>query len=95
MQDHILRNVRLLCDNFVDDDEPREWSLPKNLSEWINYTVFDIISDLCFGRNLNLIGCDENRDVLKTFEAGMRALRIVRTLPLYANQSVAHELIWF
>ena len=76
-QDYVLNDIRLLCNNLAQNDEPWEWSRPKNMSEWINFTVSDTISDLCFGCNLNLLGSGEYRDILQAFVAGMRALHIV------------------
>lgn len=76
-QDHILNNARALCSNLIDDDNLRDWSQPKNLSEWTAFVVYDIISDLCFGRNLNLLGSNDNRDVLQAFVVGVSALHIV------------------
>ena len=76
-QDHLLRNARILCSNLIDNNETREWSRPKNMSEWITYAVSDTISDLCFGCNLNLLQKSENRDFLQAFVAGIRALHMV------------------
>ena len=77
----MLRNARILCSNLIDNNEIREWSRPKNMSEWITYAVSDTISDLCFGCNLNLLQKSENRGFLQAFVAGIRALHIVSRFP--------------
>lgn len=80
-QDHVLKNARILCSSLIDNDNLPGWSRPKNMSEWINFAVSDIISDLCFGRNLNLLQSNRNRDVLQSFVTGMRAFHIVNYIP--------------
>jgi hypothetical protein len=31
-----------------------EWTTPINMCDWINWLVFDILGDLCFGKNFNM-----------------------------------------
>lgn len=30
------------------------WSKPLNMKDWVNYLVFDILGDLCFGRSFDM-----------------------------------------
>jgi hypothetical protein len=33
------------------DENADTWSQPRNIAEWSDYLVFDIMGDLCFGRS--------------------------------------------
>lgn len=35
-------------------DATTKWSASINMAEWLNFLVFDILGDLCFGRNFNM-----------------------------------------
>jgi cytochrome P450 len=41
-------------DELLLDGDGKEWSAPRNLTDWTDYLVFDILSDLCFGRSFNI-----------------------------------------
>ena len=41
--------------------ESGEWSPPRNMSDWTDYLVFDILCDLCFGRSLNIKEPEDNK----------------------------------
>ena len=47
-------------DELLPDGNGNDWSQSKNLAEWSNYLVFDILCDLCFGRSLNIKEPGEN-----------------------------------
>ncbi|KAI4282214.1 MAG: hypothetical protein L6R35_005468, partial [Caloplaca aegaea] len=55
----IQKHVDRWNDLLVDGDG-RDWSKPRNLTEWSDYLVFDILCDLCFGRSLNIKEATEN-----------------------------------
>ena len=48
-------------DELLPDGDGKDWSKPKNLTEWSDYLVFDILCDLCFGRSLNVKEPGENQ----------------------------------
>jgi cytochrome P450 len=48
MAEHIDRWVELLT-----SDAGNGWSSPQNLATWVDYLVFDLIGDLCFGESFN------------------------------------------
>ena len=82
MQEHMLRNARILCNSLIDEDSASPvWSKPKNMSQWISLTVADTISDLCFGSNLDLLQSKKNRNVQEAFVKGIRGLHIVSNPP--------------
>lgn len=47
-------------DELLHDGDGNDWSQPKNLAEWSDYLVFDILCDLCFGRSLSIKEPGEN-----------------------------------
>lgn len=42
------------------DGDGKDWSRPKDLAEWSDYLVFDILGDLCFGRSFEVKEPGEN-----------------------------------
>ena len=77
LQQHIIKNAAKLCGYLNDSNGPGHWSTPKDMSQWIGFVTTDIIGDLCFTRNWNLMGSNKNRDILQAFEDGSGALSIV------------------
>ena len=71
---------------LLTDEEGKNWSQPRNISEWSDYLVFDIMCDLCFGRSLDIKEPGENpfRDIPKAihsltkFMYPVRSIRILR-----------------
>ena len=55
----IQRHVDL-WDKLLSDGDGKEWSQPKNMAEWSDCLVFDIMCDLCFGKSLNIKEPGEN-----------------------------------
>lgn len=80
LQTHIIKNTEKLCGLLDDSADPLHWSKPKDMSQWIRFVTLDIICDVCFSRNWNLLGSEKNRDHLKTFEDGSGAISIVSPL---------------
>lgn len=69
IQKHVDRWNELLT-----NDEGKNWSQPRNISEWTDYLVFDILCDLCFGRSLDIKEPGENRfrDIPKAIQSLMK-----------------------
>ena len=82
LQQHIISNAERLCVYLNDDSvgPHYHWSTPKDMSQWIGYVTTDIVGDLCFTRNWNLMGSNQNRDLLQAFEDGSRALSFVSSV---------------
>lgn len=47
------------------------------MSDLVSYVNSDIMGDLCFGRNWNVLERTENRDLLEAFKNGSGAVNIV------------------
>ncbi|KAL9005175.1 MAG: hypothetical protein Q9188_002049 [Gyalolechia gomerana] len=55
IQKHVDRWNELLIDG-----DGQDWSKSRNLTEWSDYLIFDILCDLCFGKSLNIKEPGEN-----------------------------------
>lgn len=77
IQKHVDRWNELLT-----DEEGKNWSQPKNISEWNDYLVFDILCDLCFGKSLDIKEPGENgfRDIPKTIHSYMKFIYPVSSI---------------
>lgn len=87
MERLMLGNIRSFCNELVEnkseeDVEPlsREWSAARNMTDWLARLTFDIVGDLCFGRNWNVVRSERNRSFLKIIPAGTAGLLIVRQI---------------
>lgn len=60
----ITKNVDRWIEVLLDGEkrtDTTEWSTPKNLGgEWVDYLIFDILGDLCFGRSFETIEPGDN-----------------------------------
>ena len=68
-------------DKLLPDGDGRDWSQPKNMAEWSDYLVFDILCDLCFGRSLNIKEPGENpfKGIPKAIHSYMKLTYPVRS----------------
>ena len=59
---------------LLPDGDGTEWSKPKDLSDWSNYLVFDILGDLCFGRSFEIKEPGDNpfRDIPHAIHSYMK-----------------------
>lgn len=84
MERLMLDNIRKFCDQLVDTEPQdaaelpsREWSTCKNMTDWFARLTFDIVGDLSFGRNWNVVDSERNRSFLKNIPAGTAGLLLV------------------
>lgn len=79
IQKHVDRWNELLT-----DEEGKNWSPPKNMAEWSDYLVFDILCDLCFGSSLDIKEPGENRfrNIPKTIHSYLKFIYPVRSIRL-------------
>lgn len=57
---HNERWIDLLAHSAADAPGNDGWSQPRNMSDWNDYLVFDILGDLCFGRSFEIKGPKPN-----------------------------------
>ncbi len=84
MEERILRHVRVFCDcmegqHVQTTSEPvvRLWSPAQNLSDWASRLMFDIMGDLAFGRQFDMLKSDVNRWILDLLPDGVHGLLLV------------------
>lgn len=57
----IVKHISRWIDLLSDGEDPRGWSCPKNMGgEWVDFLVFDILGDLCFGKDFNTKQPEDN-----------------------------------
>jgi Cytochrome P450 len=83
MEEYVLKHIR----TFVEKIGPaeNEQSSTVDLGEWANYLTFDVMGEVAFGRDFDMMMTDDNRDVPRLGNAaGHRALivSLILELPL-------------
>ena len=56
----IHANTDRWLDLLAEDPDEDGWSKSRNIADWINWLVFDILGDLCFGMCFNMKEHDSN-----------------------------------
>ncbi|KAF4415246.1 cytochrome P450 [Fusarium acutatum] len=69
-EDTIKQHVEKLCNQIRPghSDASTQWSGSHDLSRWSSYLTFNIMADIVFGQQYNLLGDDENRYVIDSIE---------------------------
>lgn len=82
-EQYIIRHVDRSCELLLQD-AGNSWSKPKNIAPWSDFLVFDILTDLCFGRSFEIKepGQNELKDIPNAVAAMLALLHPV--FPLYA-----------
>ncbi|KAF2233206.1 putative cytochrome P450 monooxygenase [Viridothelium virens] len=57
------------------------WSPPRDIERLLSYLTFDIMGDICFGRNLGTLTSDQNRDLISILPEGAQGLLAVAHMP--------------
>lgn len=91
MENHVLAHVRQFCSNLggkgasiASQDEKREWTPAKNISDQANYMTFDVMGDLCFGKAFGMLERPDNRFAIDMVtNAAHRHLMCGTYLPLH------------
>ena len=79
----IIRHVDRWCELLLQD-AGNSWSKPRNIARWSEFLVFDILTDLCFGKSFEVKEPGENelKDIPKHIAANVAIRHPV--CPLYA-----------
>ena len=76
LEDKILENVRYFCHGLVDE-ESHEWSSAKDMTKLVGYLVSDIMGDVTFSRNWNVLRDAENRHFVEELPKGVSGIHLV------------------
>ena len=79
MEEAMLRSVRKFC-NILSDASVCEagWSSPKDVARIASYLSFDVMSQVCFGHESDMLDRKENHYLLEIISEGARCLNTVR-----------------
>lgn len=98
MEPAVTRNIDIFVDKMIDDPssktQKKEWNSARNMSEWCGWLVNDIMGDITFHRNWNMLTSEENRDVLKVLNGGVGGLNMVRLFCTFQRNASWNMLIW-
>jgi cytochrome P450 len=53
----VVKHVERWCELLLEGNDGKEWTEPRNISHLIDFLVFDIISELFFGKSFELKVC--------------------------------------
>lgn len=56
---YVINHVNRWCELLGENTES-EWSEPRDMTQWANHLVFDILGDLCFGKSMETKEPGEN-----------------------------------
>jgi hypothetical protein len=89
----MLRNVRTFCQMLLDQHPKDDWNSAKDMTQLVAYVTSDIMGDLTFSRNWNMLKSEENRYILDLLPQGVRGINMVGlSLDAECHES---ELIYF
>ena len=82
-EQYIIRHVDRSCELLLHN-AGNSWSKPRNIAPWSEFLVFDILTDLCFGKSFEVKEPRENelKDIPNQLTAIVAFLHTV--YPLYA-----------
>lgn len=77
----VIQHVNRWCELLLDKNSV-DWSAPKNMTDWSDCLVFDILGDLCFGKSFDIKEPEANqlKVVPHTIHAYMKFMNPVSKL---------------
>lgn len=90
MENHVLTNVKILCDRLKAEcrlantgqlkEKGPQWSEPQDMETLTGYLSFDVMFNICFSKDFNMLTAPDNRYVLEVLGAGVHSLTAVRQI---------------
>ena len=65
------------------------WSKPKDMAQLMGYLAFDVMGDICFGRNFGTLTSPKNRDLIGAISDGAQGLNTV------SRRSLSSHVIYY
>ena len=96
MESLVLNNTRKFCRYLIDKEPSGEWSAARDMTLWFGYLMSDIIGDIVFNRNWNMMANEENRPIIDTLAQGVSGLNMVRTpsTMLTPSAKLTIHIVW-
>jgi hypothetical protein len=69
-----VNHVRNWCHHLGKVTTKGDWSEGMNMSTWSDYLTFDLLSDLCFGKRLDVYNKEDNRFVIELLPNAVKSL---------------------
>ena len=60
MEPSLVQHITRWCELLVDEDG-KDWSVPRKMSDMCDYLVLDVLCDMCFGQSVNTKEPGENK----------------------------------
>ncbi|KAL8951794.1 MAG: hypothetical protein Q9222_002243 [Ikaeria aurantiellina] len=73
----VQKFIRILDDGLIAE----EWSEARNMTQWMAYLSSDILGDLTFSRNRNLLESEDNRNIPEVVAQGLGGLNLAGYMP--------------
>jgi cytochrome P450 len=64
MEPRVVDHVQKWCNHLGERPRKGDWSGGRNMSTWADYLTFDVLSDLSFGKSLEITEKEDNRFVM-------------------------------
>ena len=64
MEPQVVDHVRKWCNHLGKGATKGDWSEGRNMSTWADYLTFDVLSDLSFGKSLEISEKEDNRFIM-------------------------------
>jgi cytochrome P450 len=64
MEPHVVDYVQKWCNHLGKRAGEGDWSEGRNMSTWAGYLTFDVLSDLLFGKSLEVSEKEDNRFIM-------------------------------
>ena len=77
MEGQVLAHIDKWLTNLGKDLQQNGWTEARNISKFNSWLVFDILTDLCYGRNFDLQNTEETRFMRGVIPTGVSAVYIV------------------
>ncbi|MCJ1307926.1 hypothetical protein MMC25_001574 [Agyrium rufum] len=85
MENHIIKNADILCDQLIKGTADSDWSQAQNMTKWANLATLDVMSNVVFSQNWGILTSDKNRHLTEAFKNGAGALSIASYQPWVLN----------
>ena len=92
----ILAHVNKFCERLLegcDDPASQGWSVSKNLAYWSNYLSFDIMADVVFSGQLDLMSREDKRYMIPIIDDLQYRIGVLSQIPWVYDWGIARSLM--
>ena len=76
MGETILSNARKFTQYLLDKSPSSDWNSVRNMTEWSAFVTSDIMGNIAFSRNWNMMESVKNRYILPVISQGVAGLNL-------------------